>query len=166
MIRLDIGRMINIRFDSNGFPDSLKSLVQVTLLMLAAMHGKIDCVKKLIEANAIILMFDSPNGRTCLHYAAYYGHSKLSRNHSFRGPDLSCCGFLVGFSRFVNIRDGKGATPFNLAARQRRPQCVHILLDSGALVCASTGGYGYEFLEKNLFYRSYLVELSILTLLA
>jgi len=43
----------------------------------------------------------------------------------------------------VNIRDGGGATPLHLAARQRRPECLHILLDSGALVCASTGGYGY-----------------------
>ena len=47
-----------------------------------------------------------------------------------------------GFARFVNIRDGKGETPLHLAARQRQPECVHILLDSGALVCASTGGYG------------------------
>lgn len=47
-----------------------------------------------------------------------------------------------GYARFVNIRDGRGATPLHLAARQRRPECVHILLDSGALVCASTGGYG------------------------
>lgn len=43
----------------------------------------------------------------------------------------------------MNVRDGKGATPLHLAARQRRPECVHILLDSGALVCASTGRYGY-----------------------
>lgn len=72
--------------------------------MLAAMHGKISCVEKLIEAGANvcvlvkvffkigllcllelilsigilfccqILKFDSLNGRTCLHYAAYYGH--------------------------------------------------------------------------------------------
>lgn len=77
--------------------------------MLAAMHGKIYCVKRLLEAGANvcqikfsifffcflydllflnwtilwliwqnfwqILMFDSLYGRTCLHYAAYYGHA-------------------------------------------------------------------------------------------
>lgn len=90
-----------------------------TPLMLAAMHGKISCVKKLIEVGANvceipsfcifkifrlfvqimsfhatimwiifqILMFDSLHGRTCLHYAAYYGHSDclqtfLSAAHS------------------------------------------------------------------------------------
>ena len=46
-----------------------------TPLMLAAMHGKISCVNKLIESGANILIFDSLHGRTCLHYAAYYGHS-------------------------------------------------------------------------------------------
>lgn len=75
--------------------------------MLAAMHGKICCVKRLLRAGANvyqsskffffviyysfmtmelnimwliyenfqILMFDSIFGRTCLHYAAYYGHA-------------------------------------------------------------------------------------------
>ncbi|XP_062084940.1 putative E3 ubiquitin-protein ligase XBAT31 [Humulus lupulus] len=110
-------------------------------LMLAAMHGKISCVKKLLEVGANILMFDSLNGRTCLHYAAYYGHSDclqalLSSAHS------SPVAVSWGFARFVNVRDGRGATPLHLAARQRRPECVHILLDNGALVCASTGGYG------------------------
>lgn len=47
-----------------------------------------------------------------------------------------------GFARFVNIRDGNGATPLHLAARQRRHGCLHSLLNNGALVCASTGGYG------------------------
>jgi len=128
-----LGRSLN--------PDILNRHKQ-TPLMLAAMHGNISCVQKLIEAGANILMFDSVQGRTCLHYAACYGHSDclqaiLSAAHSTPVADS------WGFARFVNIRDGKGATPLHLAARQRRPECVHILLDSGALVCASTGGYGY-----------------------
>lgn len=41
----------------------------------------------------------------------------------------------------MNVRDGNGMTPLHLAARQRRPNCVHILLDNGALVGAPTGGY-------------------------
>lgn len=49
-------------------------------------------------------------------------------------------GFYRGFARFVNIRDKNGSTPLHLAARQKHAECVHILLDQGALVCASTGG--------------------------
>ncbi|PWA79952.1 XB3-like protein [Artemisia annua] len=127
--------------DGSVNPDLLNRHKQ-TPLMLAAMHGKINCVKKLIEARANILMFDSLNGRTCLHYAAYYGHSECLET-ILSAARTSHVAASWGFSRFVNIRDGKGATPLHLAARQRRPRCVHMLLDSGALVCASTGGYGF-----------------------
>ncbi|CAN1150448.1 Putative E3 ubiquitin-protein ligase XBAT31 [Linum perenne] len=112
-----------------------------TPLMLAAMHGKISCLKMLIEAGANILKFDSLNGRTCLHYAAYYGHSDCLQV-ILSTAQSSPVAASWGYARFVNIRDGRGATPLHLAARQRKAECVHILLDNGALVCASTGGYG------------------------
>ncbi|KAM3231872.1 putative E3 ubiquitin-protein ligase XBAT31 [Capsicum annuum] len=113
-----------------------------TPLMLAAMHGKISCVEKLIEAGANILMFDTLNGRTCLHYAAYYGHSDCLKT-ILCAAQTSHIASSWGYARFVNVKDGKGATPLHLAARQRRPECVHILLDNGALACASTGRYGF-----------------------
>ncbi|KAG9129633.1 hypothetical protein Leryth_014482 [Lithospermum erythrorhizon] len=125
----------------SGNPDLVNRHKQ-TPLMVAAMHGKISCVEKLIEAGANILMFDSVNGRTCLHYAAYYGHSDCLAT-ILSAARTSHIAVSWGFSRFVNIRDGKGATPLHLAARQKWPQCIHILLDNGALVCASTGGYGF-----------------------
>ncbi|KAL8480558.1 hypothetical protein ACS0TY_027193 [Phlomoides rotata] len=136
--RIEVLSMLLDRF---GNPDILNRHKQ-TPLMLAAIHGKLSCVERLIQAGANVLLFDTLYGRTCLHYAAYYGHSdciQLILSAANSTPVTQSW----GFSRFVNIRDGSGATPLHLAARQRREDCVHILLSNGALVGASTGGYSY-----------------------
>ncbi|CAH9074430.1 unnamed protein product [Cuscuta europaea] len=54
-------------------PDILNHHKQ-TPLMVASIHGKVSCVERLNEAGANILVFDSLHEKTCLHYAAYYGH--------------------------------------------------------------------------------------------
>ncbi|GMI84077.1 XB3 ortholog 1 in Arabidopsis thaliana [Hibiscus trionum] len=124
-------------------PDVLNRQKQ-TPLMLAAMHGKISCVKRLIEAGANILKFDSLHGRTCLHYAAYYGHSDCLEA-ILSAARSSPIAVSWGYARLVNVRDARGATlshPKTGLVEIRRPECVHTLLDHGALVCASTGEYG------------------------
>ncbi|KAI7997064.1 putative E3 ubiquitin-protein ligase XBAT31 [Camellia lanceoleosa] len=70
--------IVSMLLDRSIKPDLLNPHKQ-TPLMLAVMHGKISCVQKLIEAGANILMFDSIHGRTCLHYAAYYGKTTSER---------------------------------------------------------------------------------------
>ncbi|XP_022143822.1 putative E3 ubiquitin-protein ligase XBAT31 isoform X2 [Momordica charantia] len=89
-----------------------------------------------------ILMFDSLNQRTCLHYAAYYGHSDCLQAIIYAAHSAPVAD-TWGFIRYVNIRDGGGATPLHIAARQRQPQCIWILLANGAIVCALTCAYGY-----------------------
>ncbi|CAL5097336.1 unnamed protein product [Urochloa decumbens] len=126
----------------HGVPPDVVNRHKQTPLMLAAMHGKIDCVLKLLQAGANILMFDSANERSCLHHAAYFGHidclqAVLSAAQTTQVADS------WGFARFVNVRDNHGATPLHLAARQGRPGCLQMLLENGAIVSALTGSYGF-----------------------
>ncbi|KAL6584442.1 putative E3 ubiquitin-protein ligase xbat31 [Orobanche minor] len=111
---------------SGEIPKGLGNISSLTYL--------ISCVTKLIEAGANLMeepVCTTPRAMVTLIVSV----------HSFCSPNLPG-GIFLGYSRFVNVRDGKGATPLHLAARQRRPECVHMLLDNGALVCASTSGYG------------------------
>ncbi|XP_047334177.1 putative E3 ubiquitin-protein ligase XBAT31 [Impatiens glandulifera] len=135
-------QVLSMLLDRSVNPDILNRHKQ-TALMLAAKNGNISCVESLIQAGANILMFDGLNSRTCLHYAAQGGHSDCLEAilSSTRSSPVAAS---WGFARFVNIRDKNGATPLHLAAKQGRSECVHALLDSGALVCASTGGFGYQ----------------------
>ncbi|XP_062232575.1 E3 ubiquitin-protein ligase XB3-like [Phragmites australis] len=134
-------QVLSMFLDRGAHPDVLNRN-KLTPLMLAAMHGKIDCVLRLLEAGANILMFDSVHARTCLHQAAYYGHADCLQAVLSAAQATPVAGSW-GFARFVNVRDEHGATPLHLAARQGRPECVHLLLEKGAIVSAATVSYGF-----------------------
>jgi E3 ubiquitin-protein ligase XBAT32/33 len=125
-----------------GVPPDAVNRQKQTPLMLAAMHGKIDCVLKLLQAGANILMFDSVHARTCLHHAAYFGHIDCLKV-ILAAAQTTPVANSWGYARFVNVRDDHGATPLHLAARQGRPGCVQVLLENGAIVSALTGSYGF-----------------------
>ncbi|KAL5202520.1 hypothetical protein ABZP36_013472 [Zizania latifolia] len=133
--------VLSMFLDRGAPPDAVNRHKQ-TPLMLAAMHGKIDCVLKLLQAGANILMFDSVHARTCLHHAAYYGHHDCLQA-ILSAAQTTPVADSWGFARFVNVRDDYGATPLHLAARQGRPVCVQLLLENGAIVTALTGSYGF-----------------------
>ncbi|VAH12728.1 unnamed protein product [Triticum turgidum subsp. durum] len=133
---------LSMFLDRGAQPDAVDRHKQ-TPLMLAAMHGKIGCVLKLLQAGANILMFDSVHARTCLHHAAYYGHVDCLDAILSTARTTPVAGSCRGFARFVNVRDDHGATPLHLAARQGRPGCVQVLLENGAIVSALTGSYGF-----------------------
>ncbi|XP_072974598.1 E3 ubiquitin-protein ligase XB3-like isoform X1 [Typha angustifolia] len=134
--------VLSVFLDRSLHPDVLNRHKK-TPLMLAAMNGRIACMQKLLQAGANMLIFDSPHARTCLHYAAYYGHSDCLQLMLVAARSNQIADSW-GFSRFVNIRDGSGATPLHLAAKQGQPECVHILLDNGALACALTDKFSYQ----------------------
>ncbi|XP_048571587.1 E3 ubiquitin-protein ligase XB3-like [Triticum urartu] len=134
-------QVVSMALDLCVEPDAVNRHKQ-TALMLAAMHGRTECVRRLLDAGANILMFDSSHGRTCLHYAAYYGHSDCLRA-ILTAARTAPVSQSWGYARFVNVRDDTGATPLHLAARQGWRRCVHVLLENGAIVSASSGAFGF-----------------------
>ncbi|XP_037425375.1 E3 ubiquitin-protein ligase XB3-like isoform X2 [Triticum dicoccoides] len=134
-------QVVSMALDLCVEPDVVNRHKQ-TALMLAAMHGRTECVRRLLDAGANILMFDSSHGRTCLHYAAYYGHSDCLRA-ILTAARTAPVSQSWGYARFVNVRDDTGATPLHLAARQGWRRCVHVLLENGAIVSASSGAFGF-----------------------
>ncbi|AQL07666.1 E3 ubiquitin-protein ligase XB3-like [Zea mays] len=134
-------QVVSLALDLCVHPDVVNRHKQ-TALMLAAMHGKTDCVRRLLDAGANIVMFDSSHRRTCLHYAAYYGHADCLRT-ILSAAKSAPVSESWGFARFVNVRDDTGATPLHLAARQGWRRCVHVLLENGAIVSASSGAFGF-----------------------
>ncbi|KAG4399864.1 hypothetical protein GLYMA_08G315500v4 [Glycine max] len=92
-----------------------------TPLMYAAKQGKIDCVKKLIQAGANVFMIDSVHGGGCLHDAASHGH-------------VDCLKAILFAAHFTAFEDSRncGGTALHLAARSGSLDCIRILLARGA----------------------------------
>ncbi|KAG6532463.1 hypothetical protein ZIOFF_006309 [Zingiber officinale] len=90
-----------------------------------------------------------PNLTTCAH--SHPTPAKISLPQALSAyvsfvvlePDPTSTG-IMGFARFVNVGDERGETPLHLAARRRWTECVHVLLDHGALVSSSTREYGHS----------------------
>lgn len=118
-----------------------------TPLMLACKNGRVACVERFVDWGADILMFDGINGRTCLHYAAKSGHLECVER-VLDAAQLPVVAQTWGFARFINLRDGRGATSLHLAARSSHATVVRLLLSKGSLVSATTtrsGGSGCGF---------------------
>jgi len=84
-------------------------------LMLAAIKGQMDLVKKLIARDADI----NKPGWTPLHYAASSGQVEIIK-------------LLLENHAFIDAESPNGTTPLMMAAMYGSPQSVKLLLDEGA----------------------------------
>ena len=86
-----------------------------TPLMLAALRGQLDLVKKLVERDADI----NKTGWTALHYAATGGHVPVIE-------------YLLDNSAYIDAESPNGTTPLMMAAMYGSPEAVKHLIQAGA----------------------------------
>lgn len=84
-------------------------------LMMAALKGHLELVKKLIKRDADV----NKPGWTPLHYAATAGH-------------LAVMELLLEQHAFIDAESPNGTTPLMMAAHYGSPAAVKLLLDAGA----------------------------------
>lgn len=86
-----------------------------TALMLAALKGNLDIVRRLLELGAQL----NQEGWTALHYAATSGHADVIR-------------MLVEKSAYIDAESPNKTTPLMMAARFNHQPAAKALLDGGA----------------------------------
>lgn len=84
-------------------------------LMMAALKGHLDLVKRLIQRDADV----NKPGWAPLHYAATHGH-------------LAVIELLLEQHAFIDAQSPNGTTPLMMAAHYGTPAAVKLLLDAGA----------------------------------
>jgi uncharacterized protein len=84
-------------------------------LMMAALKGHIDLVRKLIARDADV----NKTGWTALHYAATSGH-------------LAIIELLLDNHAYIDAESPNGTTPLMMAAHYGSPAAVKLLLEAGA----------------------------------
>jgi len=84
-------------------------------LMMAALKGHADLVRKLVERNADV----NKTGWTPLHYAATNGH-------------LAIMQLLLDNHAYIDAESPNGTTPLMMAAHYGTPAAVKLLLEAGA----------------------------------
>lgn len=92
-----------------------RNKVDESPLMLAALGGQLDIVKRLIERDADV----NKPGWTPLHYAATRGHVEVMR-------------LLLDKSAYIDAASPNGTTPLMMAAFYGTPTAVKLLLEAGA----------------------------------
>ena len=124
--RGDTGLMLALREQSWKAADTLMQYpsldlnaanqVGETALMLAALRGRLDWVKKLLVRGTRV----NQPGWSALHYAAS------------STDDSSCLEWLLKEGAEPNARSPNGTTPLMMASRYGKENSVHFLLNAGA----------------------------------
>ena len=142
--------------------EGLGETYQVCALHYAAVHGDVDCINLLIEANAKVEHADT-DGWTALHYAARFNNLAAVERLLEAKADIHACD-VMGWTPLHNaarnglakgveclLRHGAelrtennhGQTPLHVACREGKVKVVGIMVQHG-----SNNGYLHELLDK------------------
>ncbi|XP_072544866.1 ankyrin repeat domain-containing protein 53 [Salminus brasiliensis] len=95
----------------------------LTVLHVAAQHGRLDCVKLLVESRCVDVNATCPRGRRPLHMVL----SLQSKPHSH-----TCLTYLLQHGAQHNVSTDDGLTPLHMAAAEGLRECVETLVEVGA----------------------------------
>ena len=106
--------------------------------------GHTDIVELLVRKGAEVNGTHTASCWTCLHQAAYKGHSDIVR-------------ILVGVCR-LEVFDDHMITPLFVAAQYGQKQCLQILADAGTYLCALSDLKNiYVYLKKAQFSQNSVI---------
>ena len=124
-----------------------------TPLTGAAVNGKAESIKCLLQAPGIDVNKGDKDGNTPLYQAAYHGHTECVKLLIAAGADVNkayeysdntplswaarnghteCVKLLIAAGADVNKADKEGKTPLYRAAGNGHTECVKLLIDAGA----------------------------------
>jgi len=112
------GAEVNIKHSGGRKPLEYAHSEGETLLQYAAIRGKTEAVKSLLEAGAKVDEKDDESGCTALHHAARFGKKNVAELLIARGAD-------------INAKDKQGHTPLYFAVNHGY-QVAELLINKGA----------------------------------
>lgn len=108
-------KVVRVLLASPRLKAEQRSSADESPLMLAALKGHLDIVRRLIELDADV----NKPGWTALHYAATHGH-------------LAVMNLLLEHYAFIDAQAPNGNTPLMMAAYYGTPEAVKLLIEAGA----------------------------------
>ena len=144
-MRQDSWRVVDTLLQSPATDVNLPNRQNETPLMMAAIKGNLEVVKKLVARKADV----NREGWTPLHYAASAG-----LEHS-----VEIAAYLLEHHAYIDATSPNGSTPLMLAAQYSSEGMVNLLLKEGAdVMLRNQQGWGaLEFAQKSE--RDFMVKL-------